>query len=59
MGGGMLVRKLVKQTKVVCFWASHQRSFGHILLPQTEPNIGTAGAGVLGEADATVGQELS
>src|SRR5258708_7275513 len=55
--GGILVRKLVKQTKVFCSWAPYQRRFGQIRPSQTEPDVGTAGAGVLGEADATVGQE--
>jgi hypothetical protein len=56
--GGILVRKLVKPTKVLCSWAPNERCFGQILPPQTEPYIRTAGAGVLGKADATVGQEL-
>ena len=56
--GGILVRKLVKPTKVVCSWAPNERRFGQIVPAQAEPDIGTAGAGVLGKADATVGQEL-
>jgi hypothetical protein len=56
--GGVLVRKLVKPTKVVCSRAPNERRFGQIVPAQAEPDIGTAGAGVLGEADATVGQEL-
>ncbi len=56
--GGVLVIKFVKQTKVFCSWASYQRRFGQVRSSQTESDVGTAGAGVLGEADATVGQEL-
>src|SRR6266478_1929444 len=56
--GGILVCKLVKPTKVFCSRAPHQRRFGQILSPQTEPDVGTTGAGVLGKADATVGQKL-
>src|SRR5438105_9262017 len=56
--GGMLVRKLVKQTKVFGSWATYQRCFGQIWPSQTQTDVGTAGAGVLREADATVGQEL-
>src|SRR5712691_4545947 len=56
--GGILVCKLVKPTKVFCSRAPHQRRFGQILSPQTEPDVATTGAGVLGKADATVGQKL-
>src|SRR6266436_6047091 len=56
--GGILVCKLVKPTKVVCSWTSYERSFGQVRSSQTEPDVGTAGAGVLGKADAAVGQEL-
>jgi hypothetical protein len=56
--GGILERKLVKPTKVICSWTPHQRRFGEILPPQTKTDVGAAGAGVLGKADATVGQEL-
>jgi hypothetical protein len=56
--GGNLVRKLVKPTKVVCSWAPYQRSLSQILPSQTEADVGTAGTGVLGEADATVRQKL-
>src|SRR5256885_9698992 len=56
--GGFLVRKLVKHTKIFSSWAPHQPRFGQILSPQTQANVGTAGAGVLGEADAAVGQKL-
>src|SRR6202162_2365506 len=56
--GGILVRKLVKQTKVFCSWAPYQRRFGQVRPSQTETNVGTAGAGVLGKANDTVGQEL-
>jgi hypothetical protein len=56
--GGILVRKLVKPTNVVCSWASYQRRFSKILPPQTQPNIRTASAGVLGKADAAVRQKL-
>ena len=57
--GGFLVRKLVKPTKVCCSWTSYQRRFGKVWPSQTKSDVGTADAGVLGEADATVGQELS
>src|SRR6266436_5928740 len=57
--GGILVRKLVKPTKVVCSWTPHQRRVRQVLPSQTESEVGTAGAGVLGEADTTVRQELS
>ncbi len=33
-------------------------SVDHLLFPQTEPNIRTAGARILGEADATVWQKV-
>src|SRR5882724_13070764 len=56
--GGLLVRKLVKHTKIFSSWAPHQPRFGQILPPQTQAKVGTAGAGVLGEANAAVGQKL-
>src|SRR5258707_1854596 len=56
--GGILVRKLVKPTKVVCSWTPHECRFGQIRPPQAQPYIRTAGAGVLGETDTTVRQEL-
>src|SRR5882724_10215947 len=56
--GGLLVRKLVKHTKIFSSWAPHQPRFSQILPPQTQANVGTAGAGVLREADAAVGQKL-
>ena len=56
--GGVLVRKLVKHTKIFSSWAPHQPRLGQILSPQTQANVGTAGAGVLREADAAVGQKL-
>ena len=56
--GAILVRKLVKPTKVVCSWAPYQRGFGQVRPSQTESDVGTAGAGVLGKADATVRQKL-
>jgi hypothetical protein len=56
--GGILIRKLVKPTKVVCSWAPNKRLFGQIRPSQAQPYIRTAGAGVLGETDTTVGQEL-
>jgi hypothetical protein len=45
--GGMLVRKLVKQTKVLCSWTRHQRRFGQVQPSQTATTVGTAGAEVL------------
>jgi hypothetical protein len=42
--GGILVRKLVKPTKVVCSWAPHQRRFGQVRPSQTKPDVGAAGA---------------
>jgi hypothetical protein len=56
--GGILVRKLVKQTKVLCSWAPHQRRLGQVRPSQTGTNVGTTGAGVLGKANATVRQEF-
>ena len=57
--GGVLVRKLVKPTKVVCSWTPYERRFGQIRPPQTEADVGTASARILGEADAAVRQEFS
>src|ERR1700693_2333913 len=51
--GGILVRKLVKQTKVFCSWAPYQRRLGQIPSPQTETDVGAGSAGILREADAT------
>src|SRR5205814_4039047 len=56
--GGFLVRKLVKHTKIFSSWAPHQPRFRQVFSPKTQANVGTAGAGVLGEADAAVGQKL-
>ena len=56
--GGILVRKLVKPTKVVCSWAPYQRHFGQILPAQTESDIRTTGAWVLGKPNAAVRQKL-
>src|SRR5207302_5069994 len=56
--GGFLVIKLVKPTKVFCSWPPHQSGVGKILPSETKPNVGTAGARVLREANAAVGQEL-
>jgi hypothetical protein len=44
--------------QVVCSRTPHQRGISQLLPTQIEPNIGTAGAGVLGETDATEGQKL-
>jgi len=56
--GGILVRKFVKPTKVVCSWTPHQCRLGQVRPPQAESDIGTAGARVLGEANAAVRQKL-
>jgi len=56
--GGFLVIKLVKPTKVFCSWPPHQSGIGKILPSETQPDVGTAAAGVLGETNAAVGQEL-
>src|SRR5882762_6230726 len=40
--GGVLVNKLVKQTKVFCSWAPHQCRFGQVRPSQTETDVGTA-----------------
>src|SRR5204863_1841445 len=56
--GGLLVRKLVKHTKIFSSWAPHQLRFGQILSPQTEAKVGTASTGVLREANAAVGQKF-
>jgi hypothetical protein len=56
--GGFLKAKLVKPTKV--FSRPPDHAFLHQFLPsQAEADVGAAGAGVLGEADPTVGHELT
>ena len=55
--GGFLVIKLVKPTKVFCSWTPHQVA-STIPASQTQPHIRATAAGVLGEADAAVRQEL-
>jgi hypothetical protein len=56
--GGSLVSKLVKPTKIFCSRPPYQSGFGQVVPSKTKADIGTATAGVLREADPTVGQEL-
>src|SRR5204863_9455373 len=56
--GGSLVRKLVKHTKVFGSWPANQSGFNQFRFIQAKPYIRTAAAGVLGEADAAMGQKL-
>jgi hypothetical protein len=55
--GGLLVRKLVKQTKIVSR-TPNERCFDQFWLPQTEADIWATGTGVLRKSDAAVWQEL-
>src|SRR3989441_8907614 len=57
--GGFSVRKLVKPTKIFGSWPPHQSGLDQLLPSQTQPYIGAAAAGVLGEADAAMRRELS
>jgi hypothetical protein len=56
--GGSLVIKLVKPTKVFSRPPDYTL-FRQFLPSQAEADVGTAGAGVLGKADAAVGHELT
>jgi hypothetical protein len=56
--GGFLVIKLVKPTKVFGSWPPDEGGFDQLRFIQAQPEISTAAARVLGEANATVGQEL-
>src|SRR6202011_1403881 len=56
--GGFLERKFVKPAKVFCSWPPDQGGLDQILPSQTQSQIGAAAAGVLGKADAAVGQEF-
>src|SRR5207249_7612410 len=56
--GGSLVIKLVKPIKLFCSWPPDECGLDQFLASETEPDIGTAAARVLGETDSTVGQEL-
>jgi hypothetical protein len=55
--GGLLVRKLVKQTKIVS-QTPNERCVDQFRLAQTEVDVRTAGTGVLRKPDAAVRQEL-
>src|SRR4051812_48859594 len=55
--GGVLVRKLIKQTKAIS-WPSDKGRVDQFLLSEAKSNIGAAGAGILGKTDAAVGQEV-
>src|SRR6201987_514480 len=55
--GGLLVRKLVKQTKIVSR-TTDQSGIDHFRLSQTEADIRATGAGILRKPDAAVRQEL-
>ena len=50
--------KLVKPIKLFCSWAPDEGGLDQFLASETEPDIRTAAAGVLREADAAVRQEL-
>ena len=54
--GGWLVRKFVKQTKIVSRTA-YQSGADQFLLPQAKANIRAAGTGILREPDAAMRQE--
>jgi hypothetical protein len=56
--GGYSVIKLVKPIKTLCSWTPHQAGVSHLLLAKTQPHIRTTAAGILGKADAAVGQKL-
>src|SRR5438445_8771564 len=51
--------KLVKPIKLFCSWPPDESGLDQFLASETKPDIRTAAAGVLREADAAVGQELS
>src|SRR5580704_5915669 len=55
--GGCLEIKLVKPIKISSR-AANERGFDQIRFPQAKPNVWATRAGVLGKADAAVGQEL-
>ncbi len=50
--------KLVKPIKLFSSWPPHESGLDQFLTSETKPDIRTAAAGVLREADAAVGQEL-
>ena len=50
--------KLVKPIKAFRSWPPDESGLDQLLASETKPDIRTAAARVLGEADATVGQEL-
>jgi hypothetical protein len=54
-----LIHKLVKPIKVTSSWTSDQLRFDEMLISETQPQLRAADAAVLGEADATVRQELA
>jgi len=56
--GGSLVSKLVKATKVFCFWPPDQGGGCEFWLAQAQSHVGAAAAGILRKADATMRQEL-
>ena len=56
--GGQLVRKLVKQTKVLCSWPPDEAGFDQLWLIQTKADIRTRAARVLRETDTAMWQEL-
>jgi hypothetical protein len=56
--GGYLVTKFVKQTKIDSRLAD-QPALNQIALVEAEPEKGTGGTRILGEAYAAVGQEQS
>jgi hypothetical protein len=56
--GGFLVRKLVKPTKVLCSWPTHECGFGLFRPSKAQPDIRAAAAGVLRKANPAVRQEL-
>jgi hypothetical protein len=52
--GGYLVNKFVKQTKIDSGFA-HEGGLDQVTSVEAEPDEGTAGTGILGEADAAMG----
>jgi hypothetical protein len=50
--------KLVKPIKLFCSWPGDESGLDQLLVSETKPNVRTATAGVLREADAAVGEEL-
>jgi hypothetical protein len=56
--GGFLVIKLVKPTKLFCSWPPNHGGVCQVRFTETKPYVRTAAAGILREANTTVGEEL-